>query len=149
VARRSTILLVEDNSDDALLVLKAVQRTLTSVPLMRVNNGVEALQYLKGEGPFSDRTTYPFPDIVLLDLKMPRMNGFEVLESMRRDPNLKRLPVIVLTGSAENSDTLRAYEAGANSYVVKPSDFGVLVETIRSLGDFWLGGSMLPNMRSN
>ena len=144
MARSATILLVEDDPNDALVVRRAAQKTLLGIPLMLVANGEEAIHYLKGEGAYADRRAYPFPDIVLLDLDMPLLNGFEVLRWMREQPRFKRLPVIVLTGSIEDHDANLAYDAGANSYIVKPTDYDQLVETMRNLGDFWLSGAMLP-----
>ena len=114
------------------------------MPVILVPNGLEAVKYLKGEPPYSDRTKYPVPDIVLLDLKMPFMSGFEVLHWIRQRPGLKRLPVIILTSSVQDSDARAAYEAGANSYLVKPTDFNELVDSIKNLGDFWFDGSKLP-----
>jgi CheY-like chemotaxis protein len=146
MARTATILLVDDDSNDALLVRKAAQKTLEGIPISVVNNGQEAIEYLKGQGVYADRAKYPFPDIILLDLKMPVMNGFEVLRWVRAQPKLKRLPVIVLTGSVHEKDTKAAYEEGANSYLVKPANFNDLVETMRNVGDFWLGGTKLPSI---
>jgi CheY-like chemotaxis protein len=136
--------LAEDDPNDALLVRMAFQRTRSGVPLMVVPNGLEAVNYLKGEGVYADRTRYPMPDIILLDLKMPLMSGFEVLGWLKGQPLLKRLPVIVLTSSVQDEDARRAYETGANSYLVKPTDFNELVETMQHLGDFWFEGSKLP-----
>ena len=144
MARAANILLVEDNPDDVLLVCKAVQSTMAGIKIHVVGNGQEAIRYLEGEGPFGDRQSHPFPDIVLLDLKMPLVNGFEVLRWLRAQPRLKRLPVIVLSGSAQQSDTVQAYECGANSYLIKPSNFSDLLQTMKTVGDFWLGGTKLP-----
>jgi len=146
MARSPTILLVEDDENDALLVRKAAQKTLAGIPISCVSNGHEAVQYLKGEGIYADRSKHPFPDIVLLDLKMPVMNGFEVLRWVRSQPKLKRLPIIILTGSVHETDTRTAYEEGANSYLIKPANFNELVETIKNVGDFWLTGTRLPNL---
>jgi CheY-like chemotaxis protein len=148
VARTITILLAEDDPNDALLVRMAFQRTRSGLPLMIVPNGLEAINYLKGEGVYADRTRFPMPDIILLDLKMPLLSGFEVLGWLREQPLLKRLPVIILTSSVQDQDARRAYEAGANSYLVKPTDFNELVETIKNLGDFWFEGSKLPEIGS-
>ena len=148
MARSATILLAEDDPNDALLMRKAVQKTLSRIPLVVVNNGQEAVHYLNGDGPYADRTLHPFPDLVLLDLKMPLMNGFEVLRWVRQQPRLKRLPVIVLSGSVLESDVRLAYEAGANSYLAKPADFNHLLETVKILGDFWLGATLLPEAGS-
>src|SRR6266850_1464860 len=145
MARTATILLVEDDANDALLLRKAAHKTLSGIPISLVSNGHEAVEYLKGEGSYADRSRYPFPDIVLLDLKMPVMNGFEVLRWVRSQPKLRRLPVIILTGSVHEGDTKTAYEEGANSYLIKSADFNDLVETMKNVGDFWLAGTRLPN----
>jgi CheY-like chemotaxis protein len=146
VARSLSILLVEDDANDVLLVQRAFQRTRGGVPILVTPNGVEAIKYLGGEPPYNDRATHPFPDIILLDLNMPKMGGLELLSWIRSQPNMKRLPVIVLTSSVQEADAMKAYEAGANSFVVKPNDFNQLVEAIRSLGDFWLDGTQLPTI---
>ena len=149
MARTVTILLVEDDPNDALLVRMAFQRTRSGIPLIILPNGLEAVNYLKGEGVYADRAKYPMPDIILLDLRMPLMSGFEVLQWIRERPGLKRLPVIVLTSSVQEADARTAYEAGANSYLVKPTDFNELVDSIKNLGDFWLDGSKLPETNPN
>jgi CheY-like chemotaxis protein len=141
--------LVEDDPNDALLVRMAFQRTRSGIPLIILPNGLEAVNYLKGEGVYADRAKYPIPDIILLDLRMPLMSGFEVLHWIRERPGLKRLPVIVLTSSVQEADARNAYEAGANSYLVKPTDFNELVDSIKNLGDFWLDGSKLPQTNPN
>ena|SRR5258706_4218654 len=146
MARTATILLVEDDANDALLVRKAAQKTLAGIPMQIVPNGQEALNYLSGQGIYADRAQHPFPDIVLLDLKMPVMNGFELLRWVRAQPKFRCLPVIILTGSVHESDTNMAYEEGANSYLIKPGNFNDLVETMKNVGDFWLTGTRLPSM---
>ena len=145
MARSLNILLVEDNPDDAFLVSTAVERTLAGIRVLLVQNGQEAIRYLDGQSPYDDRSRHPFPDLVLLDLKMPVVNGFEVLDWIRSQPGLRRLPVIVLTGSLLPEDTQKAYEAGANSYLIKPLDFKGMMETIKNLGEFWLGGTQFPD----
>jgi len=149
MARTVTILLVEDDPNDALLVRMAFQRTRSGIPLIILPNGLEAINYLQGEGVYADRAKYPIPDIILLDLKMPLMSGFDVLRWIRERPGLKSLPVIVLTSSVQDADARTAYDAGANSYLVKPTDFNELVESIKTLGDFWLDGSKLPQAGHN
>ena len=145
MARSANILLVEDDPNDAVLVRKAVQTTLAGIPVAVVSDGQEAVNYLKGEGPYANRALYPFPDIVLLDLKMPLMDGFEVLRWIRKQPRLKRLPVVVLTGSVQERDARLAYEVGANSYVIKPTGFSQLSDAMKRLGDFWLSAARLPD----
>ena len=145
VARTATILLAEDDPSDAKLVGIALQRSISGNPVTVVNDGTELVSYLKGEGRYADRQTFPFPDLVLLDLKMPKMDGFEVLRWLRQQPVLKRLRVIVLTNSARECDVELAYEVGANSYLVKPTHFEDLVKTMQIVGDFWLNDPLMPD----
>jgi len=146
VARAANILLVEDNSDDATLVCTAVQRTFAGIRVFVVCDGSEAISYLTSEGLYKDRNAYPFPDLILLDLKMPQVNGFEVLRWVRSQPTMKGLPVVVLTGSVLASDNTLAYESGANSYLLKPSSFEGLLKTVKSLGEFWFEGNLRPHV---
>src|SRR6266487_5545782 len=135
---RVRILVVEDMEDDAAILKRAFLNAGVSTPLDFVNNGEEAGDYLSGAPPFSNREKHPLPSLMLLDLKMPRMNGFEVLEWLRLQPGLRRLPVIVFAGSARQDDVARAYELGANSYLVKPVEFTELVRTAVRLERYWL-----------
>ncbi len=144
MARSPTILLVEDDPNDIVLIRMAFQRTFPGVPIKVATHGLEALEYLKGEGRYGDRKEYPLPNLVLLDIKMPLMDGFEVLLWMREQPGLKRLPVIVLSSSLHEGDAKRAYDSGANSFLIKPADFDRLVQTLQRLGDFWLIQTRLP-----
>jgi CheY-like chemotaxis protein len=121
------ILLAEDNADDVVLVQHAFKRAGAQSHLTAVTDGLEVLEYLKGEGAFANREAYPFPDVLLLDLNMPRKNGFEVLAWVRQDLRCTRLMVHVLTASPRDADVDRAYSLGANSYVVKPSRLDELV----------------------
>src|SRR5262249_4579572 len=137
-AREGVILLAEDDLNDVLLIRRAFQRTHVANPLHVVQDGEQALAYLSGEGPFADRERYPLPVLMLIDLKMPRRNGLEVLEWVRLQPCLKRLPVVVLTSWNQNPDINRAYELGANSYLVKPAAFDSLLELVKNLDMYWL-----------
>lgn len=121
------ILLAEDNADDVVLLQHAFKKAGVNCQLTAVTDGLEALEYLKGEGAFADRSLHPFPDVLLLDLNMPRKNGFEVLAWVRKDASCARLMVHVLTASPREADVERAYALGANNYVVKPSRFDELV----------------------
>jgi len=121
------ILIAEDNPDDVFLLGQAFNKAAPGHRLQAVSDGLETLAYLKGESTYADRKQYPFPDILLLDLNMPRMNGFEVLEWVRRDPQCSQLMVHVLTASPRAADVQRAYGLGANSYLVKPSRMDELV----------------------
>jgi len=124
------ILLVEDDSKDALLAEFALQKILPGVVLCVVSDGIQAVKYLSGELPYADRAKYPFPDVVLLDLKLPHMDGFEVLRWIRRQPSLKVLPVIAMTGSKRKEDSSRACNAGANLCVLKSQGFRLLAEKV-------------------
>lgn len=127
------ILLAEDNADDVVLLEHAFKRAGAASHLTVVSDGLEAISYLKGEGIYSDRVTYPFPDILLLDLNMPRKNGFEVLSWLRNDPRCSRLTVHVLTASPRQADVERAYALHANSYAVKPGRLDELVAFVAAL----------------
>lgn len=144
VAERRVILLVEDLADDVLLVRSAFAEAKLDIALYVVGDGEEALDYLLGMGKFSDRDEYPLPSLVLLDLKLPRLDGIEVLRWIRLQPNLKALRVIVLTSSEDIFDVNRAYEAGANSFLVKPLEFRNFPAMMRTLAKFWLGDSKTP-----
>jgi len=141
-----TVLLVEDDPNDVLLVQRAFRRAGLPKP-QALGDGEQALSYLSGQGDFADRGRHPLPTLVLLDLKMPRMGGFEVLRWLRARPDgLRLLPVAVLTSSAENPDIQRAYEAGANSYLVKPPAFDDLQRMIEALGLYWQGHNRGPRV---
>jgi CheY-like chemotaxis protein len=133
-----TILLVEDDPNDVLLIERAFRRANLANPLRVVGDGEAALAYLSGELPYTDRDRYPMPLMILLDLKLPRKSGLEVLAWLRQQPGLKRLPVVVLTSSREASDINRAYDLGANSYLVKPVDFDALLDMVKNLNLYWL-----------
>ena len=137
-AREGVILLAEDDPNDVLLIQRAFQRTHVANPLQVVRDGEEALAYLSGQGAFADRERHPLPVLMLMDLKMPRKSGLEVLEWVRQQPGLKRLPITVLTSSNQSPDINRAYELGANSYLVKPAGFDSLLELVKNLDMYWL-----------
>ncbi len=138
MVKKGLILLAEDEESDALIMQRAMKKAGLHYPLQRVSNGEEAIHYLAGEGKYSDRHLHPFPSLLLCDLKMPRTNGFEVIEWVRARPKLRRLPIIVLTASREHSDVNKAFDLGANSYVVKPTKIDHLVEVSKSLQQYWL-----------
>lgn len=133
------VLLVEDDPNDVLLVQRAFRRANLANPIQVVGDGEAAVDYMAGRGPYQDRRGHPLPAIMLLDLKLPRRSGFEVLEWLRRQPGLRRLPVVVLTSSALAADIRRAYELGANSYLVKPLEFDALQDILRAVAAYWLG----------
>ena len=140
---KSTILLVDDSESDIFLLRTAFKKAPFSALLAEVSNGAEAIAYLAGEGPYSDRNQYPLPVIVLLDLNMPMKNGFDVLEWLRTQPTLRRLTTVILTASLRMEDVERAYDLGANSFLVKPSSMEELTAMIRTLRD-WLHYNHFP-----
>ena len=135
---RTIILLVEDDPNDALLTQKALLKAGTSPDIVHVHDGEEAINYLSGRPPFSDRDRFPLPKLVLLDLKMPRLGGFDVLSWLQGHEELADMPVVILTGSIEPKDMESAKKLGAVGYEVKPIDFGKLVEIARGLDARWL-----------
>jgi two-component system response regulator len=140
------ILLVEDNPDDEALTLRAFAKNNISNRIVVVRDGAEALDWLFRRGQWADRAE-PEALIVLLDLKLPKVDGLEVLRQLRDDPRTKLLPVVILTSSKEESDLLRGYELRANSYIRKPVDFAHFVEAVREIGMYWLVLNEPPPMR--
>jgi CheY-like chemotaxis protein len=132
------ILLVEDDPNDVLLVQRAFTRLNIVNSFQVVRDGEEAVDYLSGEGKFADRETYPLPVLVLLDLKLPKKSGLEVLEWLKAQDGLRRLPVVMLTSSRETSDVNRAYDLGVSSYLVKPVTFSALVDLITHVDVYWM-----------
>jgi two-component system, response regulator len=137
-AKERVILLVEDNPDDETLTLRALKRHNIGNPVVVARDGVEALDYLLGTGAHAGRDVRDLPQVMLLDLKLPRLDGLEVLRRVRADERTRRLPVVILTSSREESDVVRGYDFGANSYVRKPVDFTEFLESVRQLGLYWL-----------
>jgi CheY-like chemotaxis protein len=144
MAEHAVILLAEDEEDYVLLIRRAFAQAKIPNPLHVVWNGQEAIAYLKGEGKYANREEYPLPDLFLLDLKMPRVNGFEVLKWLRSEPGLAPLRVLVLTSSEELRDVNEAYKLGANSFLVKPLDFQDFTQLSRLIQEFWLKASKTP-----
>jgi len=132
-----TILHVEDDPNDVLLVNRAIQKSNAAMIVRSVTDGDQALAYLAGRESFADRQEYPLPHLVLLDLKMPRKSGLEVLAWLRQQPRLKRMVVVIFTSSKHDQDISRAYELGANSYLVKPVGFDALQETMKQVNHYW------------
>jgi two-component system, response regulator len=132
------ILLVEDNPDDVKLTIRALEKSKITNKLEVVNDGVEALEYLFGTGKFQGRDTGILPQLILLDLKMSRMDGIEVLRRIRSDERTRLQPVVILTTSGEDQDRIESYKLGANSYIRKPVDFNQFVEAVQQLGLYWL-----------
>lgn len=138
------VLLVDDNAMDIELTLDAF-REAGHADLLRVApGGREALDYLFGRGEFADRGLHPLPDLLLLDLKMPAVDGAEVLRQVKSAPGLKRIPVVILTSSKEEGDRAMSYDLGANSYLVKPISYEGFVEVARTIGTYWLGLNVAP-----
>jgi len=134
----SFILLVEDNPDDEALTLRALKKNNIKNMVVVVHDGAEALDYFFGEGTTNDASEKPLPQLILLDLKLPKISGLEVLKRLRSEERTKLLPVVVLTSSNEEQDLISSYSLGANSYIRKPVDFGEFMEAVRQLGLYWL-----------
>jgi CheY-like chemotaxis protein len=134
----ATVLLAEDDPDDVLLTQIAFEKARLANPLQVVRDGEEAIAYFKGSGKFADRTHFPLPILLLLDLTMPRMNGFQVLEWLRKQPQFTRLSVAIMTSSDHDPHIARAYELGADSYLRKPPDATALLALVQRLHAYWL-----------
>ena len=135
---RADILLVEDNPDDVELTLHAFKIANLANQVHVARDGVEALDFLFCTGPHAGRGIQNKPRLILLDLKLPRLDGHEVLKRIKSDPRTSAIPVVILTSSAEERDVMRTYEVGANSYIVKPVDFEQFTEAVRDIGKYWL-----------
>ncbi|WP_442854738.1 response regulator [Fischerella sp. PCC 9605] len=133
-----SILLVEDDPNDIFLIERAFRRSNFNHPILVVKDGDEAIMYLEGQGCYAQRENYPLPALILLDLKLPRRSGLEVLEWLKQQPLLKRIPVVILTSSRENVDVDRAYDIGVNSYLIKPVAFNALQEMMQVFNSYWL-----------
>jgi len=132
------ILLVEDNPNDAELAIRALRKQNLGNNLIHVEDGAEALDFIYGTGKYSSRNPNNIPKVILLDLKLPKVGGIEVLQKIKNDPRTKPIPVVVLTSSAEDPDIKRCYELGANSYIVKPVQFDNFAKTIANIGLYWV-----------
>lgn len=133
-----TILLVEDNPDDEILSIRALKRSNLANKIVVAHDGVEALDYLFGTGEYLGRDATDTPYLVLLDIKLPRVDGLEVLKTIRNDARTALIPVVVLTSSQEQEDMIRSYQLGANSFIRKPVDVNEFIEAIRQLGLYWM-----------
>lgn len=132
------ILLVEDNPQDAELTIRALQRRHLANKFIHVKDGVEALDFLFGTGTYSHRDTNHRPRVILLDLKLPKVDGLEVLRAIKADPRTRTIPVVVMTSSQEQRDVMDSYQLGVNSYVVKPVDFDGFSKAVSELGCYWV-----------
>lgn len=141
-----TILLVEDNPDDQFLIKRAFKHSGLPYSLQMVSDGQAAIDYLSGTPAYADRIVHPLPALVLLDLKLPLRSGLEVLAWIKQQPDLKRLPVVVLTSSKQSIDIQRAYDAGANSYLVKPVSLDGLIEMVNTISPYWLKLNLRPDI---
>ncbi len=138
------ILLVEDNRMDIELTLDAFREARLMNKIQVATNGQKALDYVFGRGPYADREAYPMPNLILLDLKLPGIDGFEVLRQIKTTPILKRIPVVILTSSKEEGDRALSYDIGANSYLVKPVSFEGFLGVIRQIEGYWLSLNVAP-----
>ncbi len=132
------ILLVEDNPDDEELTLLSLRKNNLAHDIVVVRDGVEAIEFLFGNGQYAGRNVADVPTVILLDLKLPKLDGLGVLKRLRADPRTRTLPVVVLTSSSQDADVIASYNLGANSYVRKPVEFGAFVEAVSSLGLYWV-----------
>jgi len=141
ISQQYPILLVEDNEDDVIITRRAIEKGGIRNRLYVVPDGEEALNFLRREGKYRD---VPRPGIILLDLKMPKIDGFEVLKQVKNDNDLKIIPIVILTSSGRDEDVRRAYTLGCNSYLVKPEKFEKLTETVMEIDQYWLKVSRIP-----
>lgn len=144
MAEEKIILLVEDNADDEVLTLRALKKNHIANRVVVARDGVEALDYLFGTGVHEGRDTREQPQVILLDLKLPRVDGLEVLRRLREDRRTRLVPVVILTASDEERDIVEGYSLGANSYIRKPVDFNHFMEAVKQLGLYWLVLNMAP-----
>ncbi|MDQ3192981.1 MAG: response regulator [Bacteroidota bacterium] len=139
------ILLVEDNPNDAKLVIMALKQDKVANNIIHVKDGEEALDFIFSKGSFSDRSTDNFPCLILLDLKMPKVDGIEVLQKIKADNRTKNIPVVIFTSSREDPDIKKCYELGVNSYIVKPMEFDQFAKVVKEVGFYWVLINQLPN----
>ena len=141
-----TILIVEDNPTDVMLIRRALARLKIANPVQVIADGDRAVDYLSGHDDYADRMQFPLPALILLDLKLPRRSGLEVLEWLRRQEGLRRMPVVMLTSSRQSDDVNRAYDLGANSYLVKPVEFESLQEMLGTINTYWIDWNEKPDI---
>lgn len=132
------IMLVEDNSDDEILILRSLKKFNIKNEIIVTRDGAEALDYLFAKGKHANRSDMHLPQIILLDLKLPKIDGLDVLQQIRANPQTKTIPVVILTSSKEEQDLVRGYSLGANSYICKPVDFGEFNKVVEELGLYWI-----------
>jgi len=146
MSESQTILIVEDNPTDVMLIRRALARLKIANPVQVVADGDRAVDYLSGHDDYADRMQFPLPALILLDLKLPRRSGLEVLEWLRRQEGLRRVPVVMLTSSRQSDDVNRAYDLGANSYLVKPVEFDGLQEMLGTINTYWIDWNEKPDI---
>ncbi|MDB5284871.1 MAG: two-component system response regulator [Bacteroidota bacterium] len=140
------ILLVEDNANDAEMTIRALTKSKMVNSIVHLTDGVQALDFLFGTGQFSDRNTLQLPKLILLDLKMPKVDGIELLQRIKADERTKKIPVVVLTSSKEHPDIDKCFSLGANSYIVKPVAFGNFMNVVQELGMYWMIINQSPDV---
>lgn len=138
------ILLVEDNENDAELAIRALLKNNFTHTIEHMKDGPAALDFLFARGSYTQRVNLECPKLILLDLKLPKINGLEVLKEIRQHPKTKRIPVIMLTSSREEKDVEKAYQLGANSYIVKPVEFDIFIDTMQAIGQYWMSINQAP-----
>jgi len=141
---KKLILLIEDNPDDELLALRALKKNNITSDVVVVRDGLEAVNYLFAKGEYADRDKNNIPDVILLDLKLPKLDGVEVLKRIRENDVTCMIPVVMLTSSNEERDIMNAYKVGANSFICKPVDFEQFLEATKQIGTYWLGLNVTP-----
>jgi len=146
MSESQTILIVEDNPTDVMLIRRALARLKIANPVQVIADGDRAVDYLSGHDDYADRMQFPLPALILLDLKLPRRSGLEVLEWLRRQEGLRRMPVVMLTSSRQSDDVNRAYDLGANSYLVKPVEFESLQEMLGTINTYWIDWNEKPDI---
>lgn len=144
VRRPITILMADDDPEDRMLARDALAESRLANDLREVEDGEQLLHYLRREGPYADPAVSPTPGIILVDLNMPRLNGREAIAEIKRDPQLRNIPIVVLTTSSAEEDIVRSYHLGVNSYITKPVTFGGLVKVMQSFSEYWLQIVELP-----
>jgi two-component system response regulator len=138
------ILLAEDDPDDRYLISEALDESQLDIQLFIVEDGEELLEYLSQQGKYENRAEWPLPNLILLDLNMPRLDGREALQKIKSNPDLRRIPVVVLTTSRAEEDVLRTYDIGISGYIAKPVSFTGLLEVMKAIGVYWLHAATLP-----
>lgn len=144
--KEKIILLVEDNPDDVILTLRAFEKSKIKNKVIAVGDGEEALDYLFCKGKYENRDAFDYPSVILLDIKLPKLDGFEVLKAIRENELTKLLPVVILTSSKEEQDIFNGYKLGANSYLRKPVEFEKFFEAVQTVGLYWLLMNEQPNI---